>query len=67
LATADATYTPQFFMPVPTLRDNVQNYYAFGQNMSKWSGVASVTDPKKKIFYRVRCLGRKINSKYIFG
>jgi RHS repeat-associated protein len=45
--TADATYTPQFFMPDVY---SVQNYYAFGQNMPKWSGVASVNDPKKYKF-----------------
>jgi RHS repeat-associated protein len=45
--TADATYTPQFFMPDVY---SVQNYYAFGQNMPKWSGVAAVNDPKKYKF-----------------
>lgn len=45
--TADATYTPQFFMPDVY---SVQNYYAFGQSMPNWSGTAAVNDPKKYRF-----------------
>jgi RHS repeat-associated protein len=45
--TADATYTPQFFMPDVY---SVQNYYAFGQSMPKWSNTAAVNDPKKYKF-----------------
>jgi RHS repeat-associated protein len=45
--TADATYTPQFFMPDVY---SVQNYYAFGQNMPKWSNTTAVNDPKKYKF-----------------
>ncbi len=45
--TADATYTPQFFMPDVY---SVQNYYAFGQSMPNWSSTAAVNDPKKYRF-----------------
>jgi RHS repeat-associated protein len=45
--TADATYTPQFYMPDVY---SVQNYYAFGQPMPGWSGTATVNDPKKYRF-----------------
>jgi RHS repeat-associated protein len=45
--TADATFTPQFFMPDVY---SVQNYYAFGQSMPNWSSTAAVNDPKKYRF-----------------
>lgn len=45
--TADATYTPQFFMPDVY---SMQNYYAFGQSMPNWSSTAAVNDPKKYRF-----------------
>jgi RHS repeat-associated protein len=45
--TANATYTPQFFMPDVY---SVQNYYAFGQSMPNWSSTAAVNDPKKYRF-----------------
>jgi RHS repeat-associated protein len=45
--TADATYTPQFFMPDVY---SVQNHYAFGQSMPNWSSAAAVNDPKKYRF-----------------
>jgi RHS repeat-associated protein len=45
--TADATHTPQFYMPDVY---SVQNYYAFGQSMPNWSGTAAVNDPKKYRF-----------------
>jgi hypothetical protein len=51
--TADATYTPQFFMPDVY---SVQNYYAFGQSMPNWSGTAAVNDSKK---YRLGYNGKE--------
>jgi RHS repeat-associated protein len=45
--TADAPYTPQFYLPDIY---SVQNYYAFGQNMPKWSTAAGVGDPTKYRF-----------------
>jgi RHS repeat-associated protein len=45
--TADATHTPQFYMPDVY---SVQNYYAFGQSMPGWSATAVVNDPKKYRF-----------------
>lgn len=45
--TADGTYTPQFFMPDVY---SVQNYYAFGQTMPKWSIANPVNDPTRYRF-----------------
>jgi Effector protein len=45
--TADATHTPQFYMPDVY---SVQNYYAFGQSMPGWSATAAVNDPKRYRF-----------------
>ncbi|MBN8682174.1 MAG: hypothetical protein J0L99_05965 [Chitinophagales bacterium] len=44
--TINATYTPQYFLPDVYA---VQNYYAFGQNMPKWSSSA-LNDPKRYRF-----------------
>ncbi|MBN8682172.1 MAG: RHS repeat-associated core domain-containing protein [Chitinophagales bacterium] len=44
--TINATYTPQYFLPDVYA---VQNYYAFGQNMPKWSSSA-LNDPARYRF-----------------
>jgi RHS repeat-associated protein len=44
--TVNATYTPQYYLPDIY---SVQNYYAFGQNLPKWSSSA-LNDPKRYRF-----------------